>query len=66
MYYLLTFDNTHGSLSVVKTILFILGFILCMSSSMLIQNKVINLEKEIYEYKITSNKKTIWKQTNLT
>ena len=44
---LLPFDNTHGSLSVVKTILFILGFILCMSSSMLIQNKVINLEKEI-------------------
>ena len=46
-YMLLPFDNTHGSLSVIKAILFILGFILCISSSILIQNKVINLTKEI-------------------
>ena len=44
---LLPFNNAQGNFSAIKANLFIVGFILCIASSILIQNKIINLEKEI-------------------
>ena len=44
---LLPFNNVQGNFSTVKANLFIVGFILCIASSILIQNKIVNLEKEI-------------------
>ena len=43
----LTVDNLQGKISTIKEISFIGGFILCIASSILIQKKVVNLEKEI-------------------
>ena len=44
---LLPFNNVQGNFSTVKANLFLVGFILCIVSSILIQNKIVNLEKEI-------------------
>ncbi|CEN76168.1 Protein of uncharacterised function (DUF3169) [[Clostridium] sordellii] len=41
------FDNLDGSLNNTKVICFLIGFILCITTSTLIQKKIINLEKEI-------------------
>ena len=43
---LLPFNNAQGNFSAIKANLFIVGFILCIASSILIQNKIINLEKK--------------------
>ena len=39
--------NVNGGNSVIKTICFLVGFLLCVVSSILIQKKIVNLEKEI-------------------
>lgn len=44
---LLPFDSVDGGISVIKVLCFIAGFILCITSSTLIQKKIVNLEKEI-------------------
>lgn len=44
---LLPFDNVDGGLSNTKVLCFFIGFILCITSSILIQKKIVNLEKEI-------------------
>lgn len=44
---LLPFDDINGELSIIKIICFIIGFTICIVSSMLIQKKIVNLEKEI-------------------
>lgn len=41
------FDNLGGDLNNTKVICFFIGFILCITTSTLIQKKIINLEKEI-------------------
>ena len=41
------FDNVDGGLSYIKAICFIIGFVLSISFSILIQKKIINLEKEM-------------------
>ena len=46
-YILLNFGNEQVDFSMIKLILLIVGIILCIASSTLIQKKVINLEKEI-------------------
>lgn len=43
----LPFDNESIQLTLIKLICIFSGFILCVVSSILIQNKIINLEKEI-------------------
>jgi hypothetical protein len=44
---LVPFDNVDGGLSHTKGLCFFIGFILCITSSILIQKKIVNLEKEI-------------------
>lgn len=44
---LVPFDNVDGGLSHIKVICFILGFVISIASSILIQKKIVNLEKEI-------------------
>lgn len=44
---LLPFDNINGELSIIKIICYIIGFVICIASSILIQKKIVNLEKEI-------------------
>lgn len=44
---LLPFDDTNGNFSVMKFICFFIGLILCITSNLLIQKKIINLRKEI-------------------
>lgn len=44
---LLPFDNAAGNLSSIKLLSSFIGFVLCISSSILIQKSIINFEKEI-------------------
>ena len=44
---LLPFSKVNGDLSIVKAVCFIIGFIICITSSILIQKKIVNFEKEI-------------------
>lgn len=44
---LLPFDDVNGELSIIKVICYIIGFIICIVSSILIQKKIVNFEKEI-------------------
>ncbi len=44
---LLPFDDVNGGISIIKYLCFSIGTILCLTSSTLIQKKVINLQKEI-------------------
>lgn len=44
---LLPFNNINGELSIVKALCHIIGFIVCIVSSLLIQKKIVNFEKEI-------------------
>ncbi|MGL5693075.1 MAG: DUF3169 family protein [Peptostreptococcaceae bacterium] len=44
---LLMFNNVNDEINIIKVLYLLVGFILCTASSILIQNKVINLEKEI-------------------
>lgn len=44
---LIIFDDINSDLDIVKTIVLLIGFILCVASSTLIQKKIVNLEKEI-------------------
>lgn len=44
---LLPFDNINGDLSIIRAICLLIGFLICIASSILIQNKIVNLEKEI-------------------
>ena len=44
---LLPFSKVNGNFSIVKAACFIIGFIICITSSILIQKKIVNFEKEI-------------------
>ncbi|MFR3497818.1 MAG: DUF3169 family protein [Paraclostridium bifermentans] len=44
---LLPFDDINGDLSVIKFICYFIGIILCLTSSTLIQKKIVNLQKEM-------------------
>lgn len=44
---LLPFDDINGDISITKYICFSIGLILCVTSNILIQKKIINLRKEI-------------------
>lgn len=44
---ILPFDSVDGGYSVIKILCFSIGFILCFTSSTLIQKNIFNLEKEI-------------------
>lgn len=44
---LIPFDDINGNLSFTKAICFFIGIILCVTSNILIQKKIINLQKEI-------------------
>ncbi len=44
---LLPFDDVNGNLSNIKYLCFLIGMILCVTSSILIQKKIVDLQKEI-------------------
>ncbi len=44
---ILPFDSVDGGYSIIKILCFSIGFILCFTSSTLIQKNIVNLEKEV-------------------